>query len=225
MTINNSFIRFGGLAGILLAITSWTTVLVFYTLVPTAQRLPVSDVHAFMDSLAQTSAGTQLYNGLYALIAVWAFIGITAMYFKVRELNQAWAAFATCVGMIAAFLTVINGLQQVAQFRYLAALYPSAKDLAISLFAAPAPLNPLNAVTMGLTAPWFLIISILMLRTDLPKLLAYLGFVAFADLVLGFLASLFDMQFIPTVAAVIAGAVGGPVFWLWLGVLLWRTES
>ena len=225
MTNDKSFIRFGGLAGILLAITSWTTVAVFYALVPPAQRVPVADVRAFMESLVQTSTGTLLYNGLYALIAAWAFIGIAAMYFKVRELNEAWAGFATSLGMMGAFLTVLNGLQQVAQFRYLAALYPTSKDLAAALFSAPAPLNPLNAITMGLTAPWFLVISILMLRTDLPKLLAYLGFVAFADLLVGFIGSLVDVQIIPIVAAVIAGAVGGPVFWLWLGALLWRKES
>lgn len=90
----------------------------------------------------------------------------------------------------------------------------------MALYAAPAPLNPLNAITMGLTAPWFLIISILMLKTNLPRLLAYLGFVAFADLVVGFVASLADVQPVTIAAAVIAGAVGGPVFWLWLGVLL-----
>jgi hypothetical protein len=220
-----SFVRFGGLAGILLAITSWTTVAVFYTVVPPAQRAPVADVRAFLDSLAQTSMGTQLYNGLYALIAVWAFVGIAAMYYKLREVNEAWAFFATTLGLIAAFMTILNGLQQVAQYRYLAALFPSAKDLAIAIYSAPPPLNPLNAATMGLTAPWFLIISILMLRTDLPKLLAVLGFVAFADLTVGFIASLVDIQLVTVVAAVIAGAVGGPVFWLWLGALLRREKS
>lgn len=32
MTDDKSFLRFGGLAGILLAITSWTTVAVYYTI-------------------------------------------------------------------------------------------------------------------------------------------------------------------------------------------------
>ena len=225
MTNNKSFLRFGGLAGILLAITSWTTVAVFFTIVPPAQRVPVTDVNAFLQSLAQTSSGTQLYYGLYALIAVWAFIGIAAMYYKVREVNEAWASFATALALIGAFMTVLNGLQQVAQYRYLATLYPTAKDLAAALFSAPAPLNPLNAITMGLTAPWFLIIPILMLRTDLPKLLAYLGFIAFADLAIGFVASLVDIQMVSIAAAVIAGAVGGLVFWLWLGALLWRQDK
>jgi hypothetical protein len=225
MKNNQSFVRFGGLAGILLAITSWTTVAVFYVFVPPAQRPPVSDISAFLESLTQTSGGIQLYNFLYALIAVWAFIGIAAMYYKVREVNPAWAVFATGLGLIASFMTVLNGLQQVAEYRFLATLYSSAKDVAVALYGVPAPLNPLNATTMGLTAPWFLIMSILMLRTNLPKLLAYLGFVAFADLVVGFVASILDIQLVTIAAAVIAGAVGGPVFWLWLGVLLRREEG
>ncbi len=82
----------------------------------------------------------------------------------------------------------------------------------LAALPTPAPLNPLNAITAGLTAPWFLIISILMLRSDFPKLLGYLGFIA----------SLIGIDALAMLTAIIAGAVGGPVFWLWLGSILWR---
>ncbi len=219
---NQSFIRFGGIAGILLALTSWTSVAVYYTLVPPAQRMPIASVDSFLASLAQDSTGTQLFNGLYALIGAWALIGIMALYFRLREVDGAWMAFATLIGLMASFLTVLNGLQQAAFFRYLGAIYPSAHDFAIAAYSAPAPLNPLNAVTQGLTAPWFLIVALVMLRSDLPRLLAYLGLVAFADLTVGFIASLFGIPLLPIITAIIAGAVGGPVFWLWLGAILWR---
>jgi hypothetical protein len=73
-----------------------------------------------------------------------------------------------------------------------------------------------------LVAPWFLIISLLMLKADFPRLLAYLGLVAFADLTVGFLAALFGFAPLAIIAALVAGAVGGPVFWLWLGLILRR---
>lgn len=219
---DRSFVRFGGLAGILLALTSWTTVAVYYTLVPPAQRVPVTNPVDYLASLAQNSFGTQLYYGLYALIAVWAFVGIVAMYFRVRSTGEAWAFFATLLGAIAGFATILNALQQLANARYLASLYPSAKDFALAAFSTPAPINPVGAVTFGLTAPWFLIVSLLMLKRDFPKLLAYLGFVAFADLAVGFVASLANIAGLDVLTAVIAGAVGGPIFWLWLGVILWR---
>lgn len=219
---DRSFLKFGGIAGILLALTSWTTVAVFFLLVPAAQRVPITDVKAFLDSIGQNSSPTQWYYALYALIAVWAFVGIVAVYFQLRTLSESWTLFATLLAGIAAVLTVVNGLQQVAFFRYLGPLYNTNPQIAQALLSMPAPLNPLNAITQGLTAPWFLIIGILMLRSDLPKLLAVLGFVAFADLAVGFFASLFGIDLIPTLTAVIAGGVGGPVFWLWMGIELYK---
>lgn len=213
-----SLIRFGGIAGILLAITSWTTVAVFFLIVPPAQRVPISDAAAYLNSLAQNSAPTQLYYGLYALIAVWAFIGIVAMYFRTRALNESWSFFATFLAGIAAVLTVVNGLQQLAFYRYLGGLNASAPQLAQALLNLPAPLNPVNAITQGLTAPWFLVMGFIMLRADFPKLLPLLAFVAFADLAVGFFASLFGADTVAIVTAVIAGGVGGPVFWLLMGL-------
>jgi hypothetical protein len=149
-------------------------------------------------------------------------VGIAAMYYRTRPVSEPWAFFAMLIGIIASFLTVMNGLQQVAYARYLGAIYPAAKDFALAAYSMPAPLNSLNAVTQGLTAPWFLIVGILMLRTDLPKLLGYLAFVAFADLTVGFIAAILGIDAVATLAAVIAGGVGGPVFWVWLGAILAR---
>ena len=219
---DQSFIRFGGLAGILLALTSWASVAAYFAFVPTAQQLPATNPTAFLDSLAQNSFGTQLFYGLYALIAAWAVVGIVAMYYRVRGTAEPWAFFAMLIGLSGSFLTIVNGIQQLAFFRYLAAVYPTAQDFGRLAFASPAPLNPLNLTTQGLTAPWFLIMGVLMLRSDFPKLLAYLGFVAFADLAAGFIASLLGLGLVANGTALIAGAVGGPVFWLWLGWRLWR---
>lgn len=219
---DRSFIRFGAWAGILLAITSWSTVAVYFLLVPAAQKLPIADANAFLSSLAQSSTPTQLYYGLYALIAVWAFIGIVAVYFRLRAQTEAWMFFATLLAAIAAALTIVNGLQQLAFYRYLGGLLVTAPQVATALLAWPAPLNPVNAVTAGLTAPWFLIVSVLMLRAGFPRLLALLGLVALADLAVGFVAALVGINWLATLTAIIAGAVGGPLFWLWLGLVLLR---
>jgi hypothetical protein len=82
----------------------------------------------------------------------------------------------------------------------------------------------LGVLNFGLTPIWFLVTALLMLPTDLPRLLGYLGLVACADLMFGFVTSVAGIPALSTVAALIAGAVGGPIFWLWLGVLLRREE-
>lgn len=183
---DRSFLRAGGYAGILLAVTSWAAVVAYYTV------------------------GLGLFQGLYALIAFWALVGITAVHYRIRDAGPAWAAFATLVGAIAAVGTIAGGLYEVAL------LQGGAREL-----SAVNPANPLNVMTFGLTGIWFLIVSILMLRTaGMPTLLAVLGFVAVADLEVGFLASLAGIAPLVTLTAIVAGAVGGPLFWLWLGIVL-----
>ena len=67
-----------------------------------------------------------------------------------------------------------------------------------------------------------MVANILLFRAGFPRLLIALGFVAVADLFAGFVASLGEQTQLATYAGIIAGAVGGPLYWLWLGVLLRR---
>ncbi|HLF27566.1 MAG TPA: DUF4386 family protein [Anaerolineae bacterium] len=222
---DKSFVRIGGLAGILLALSAWAAVGLYFALVPAAQQLPVSDANAYLASLVQNSTGTLLFNGLYALIALWSLIATVAVYYHLRRIGEAWAFFALVVGAFNAAATIVASLQQLAQLRYVIGLYATAPDAAAIALGQPAPLNPFNLMTAGLTSIWFLVTALLILRSELPKLLGYLGLVAFADLAVGFIASLAGVPLVAVIAAGIAGAVGGPVFWLWLGVLLRRDAA
>ncbi|HEY4688674.1 MAG TPA: DUF4386 family protein [Anaerolineae bacterium] len=222
---DKSFVRFGGVAGILLGISAWVAVALYYALVPAAQQLPVTDANAYLASLAQNSTGTLLFNGLYALIALWSLIATVAVYYRLRSVGEAWAFFAVLIGAFNAAATIVASLQQLAHLKYLATLYQTAPETAAIALGEPAPLNPFNLMTAGLTSIWFLVTALLILRSEMPKLLGYLGLVAFADLAVGFVASLASIPLVPVIAAGIAGAVGGPIFWLWLGVLLRRDAS
>jgi hypothetical protein len=217
---DRSFLRFGGLAGVLLAITSWTAVVAYYGLVPAAQRAPLSgtrDVAGYLASLPGNTMGLVIFNGLYALIAFWALIATIAAYLALRRNGEAWAFFATLVGTFASAATIVASVGEVARVRYLAENAGTAAQL-----AEPNAANPLGIVSFGLTSVWFIVAAALMLRGGFPRLLALVGFVAFADLIVGFVASLAGASAFATLTAVVAGAVGGPIFWLWLGILLWR---
>lgn len=193
---DRSFVRFGGLAGILLAVTSWAAVAEYYTVARGG-----TDV-----------VGNEGFQFLYALIGFWALIGIVAVRERVRSAGESWSFFATLVGAIAAVGTIGSGVYEAATFR------------ATGQQAAIDPVSPLGLMTFGLTGVWFLITALLMWRTDLPKLLTVLGFVAVADLFVGFVASLAAISALATLAGIVAGAVGGPLFWLWLGILLRRVD-
>ena len=196
---DRSFVRFGGLAGILLAITSWTAVAVYY----------------FVAKGGQDVVGLQVFQLLYGLIGFWALFGIVAVYWMTRAHGEAWSFFATLVGIGASFFTIASSLWGVAVIRELIKR-PELQTPNAS------PTDPLNVMTFGLTGLWFLLANILLHRAAYPRLLVLLGFVAVADLFAGFVAALSGDTRVVTYAGIVAGAVGGPLYWLWLGFLLRR---
>ncbi|MGH2491568.1 MAG: hypothetical protein ACRDF9_08665 [Candidatus Limnocylindria bacterium] len=191
---DRSFVRFGGLAAILLALTSWGAVLAYATLVrPGDARL-----------------GLQIVHFLYALVAFWALFAIVAVYYRVRSVGEAWAFFAMLIGVAAAVGTMVAATYEVANLR----IAP------VTLAASPA--NPLGVMSFGLTGLWFLVANVLLWRINTPRVLVLLGFVTAAALCWGFLAGLSENGGGVYLAALFAGALGGPIYWLWLGRQLRR---
>jgi len=196
---DRSFIRFGGLAGIALAITSWAAVASYYLVAKGGQDV----------------VGIQIFQLLYALIGFWALFGIVAVHWVVRPHGEAWSFFATLVGAYAAMATIASSLYGIAVLREVL-LRPDLRA------PAATAADPLSVMTFALTGLWFLIANLLLWRAGFPRLLVALGFVAVADLFTGFLASLSGNANLVTLAGVIAGGVGGPLYWLWLGIRLRR---
>jgi hypothetical protein len=197
---DRSFVRFGGLAGILLAITSWSAVVAYYTV-----------AKGGADAI-----GLQVFQLLYGLIAFWALFGIVAVYWVVRPHGEAWSFFATLIGVGASLGTITSSFYGAAVIREVAAR----PDL---VTPAATPTDPLSVMTFALTGLWFLIANLLLSKAAFPRLLVALGFVAVADLFVGFFAALSGNAAVLTYAGIIAGAVGGPLYWLWLGLLLRRS--
>lgn len=191
---DRSFVRFGGLAGILLALTSWAAVLAYAVLVqPGDARL-----------------GLQVFQFLYALTAFWALFAIVAVYYRARPVGEAWAFFATLVGVAASVGTMVSAIYEVGNLRQNPPL------------TGVSATNPLGVMSFGLTGLWFLIANLLLWRTGTPRVLVWLGVVAAADLFAGFIAGLSENGGVVFLASLIAGAVGGPIYWLWLGRQLRR---
>jgi hypothetical protein len=191
---DRSFVRFGGLAGMLLAFTSWAAVVAYFTVA----------------KAGTDRVGMQVYELLYALVAVWSLFAIVAVHQRARAAGEAWSFFATLIGVAAGVGTVVAATYEVASVRTNAAL------------SSPSPVDPLHVLTFGLTGLWFLIANLLLRRTATPRVLVLLGFVAAADLFLGFFGALSDSASLVTLASIVAGGVGGPIYWLWLGLDLRR---
>ena len=196
---DRSFVRFGGLAGILLAITSWAAVASYYTVAKGGQDV----------------VGLQVFRLLYGLIAFWALFGIVAVYWVVRPYGEAWSFFATLSGVGASLGTITSSLYGAAVIREVTAR-PALQT------PAATPTDPFSVMTFALTGLWFLIANLLLRKAAYPRLLVALGFVAVVDLFVGFFAALSGNATVLTYAGIVAGTVGGPLYWLWLGLLLRR---
>lgn len=193
---DRSFVRFGGLAAILLALTSWAAVLAYGILVQPDDPDP--------------RLGLQVFQFLYALIAFWALFAIVAVYYRVRAVGEAWAFFATLIGIAASVGTMVAAMYEVANLRQTSPL----------IGASPA--NPLSVMSFGLTGLWFLVANRLLWWTTTPRVLVLLGFLATAGLFVGFVAGLSENGGMVYLASLFAGAIGGPIYWLWLGRQLRR---
>ena len=154
--------------------------------------------------------GVQVFQLLYALVAVWALFGIVAVHQIARQQGEAWSSFATLVGVVASTATAAGALYTVAYIRVHTAL----PDI--------VPVDPLHVASFALTGLWFLVVNALLWRAPVPRPLAVLGFIAAADLFAGFLGALGGNADAVTAASLVAGALGGPLYWLWLGILLRR---
>ena len=71
---------------------------------------------------AGSSLGLQIFQFLYALIAFWALFAIVAVYYRVRSVGEAWAFFATLIGIAASVGTMAAAMYEVANLRQTAPL-------------------------------------------------------------------------------------------------------
>jgi hypothetical protein len=200
---DRSFTRFGGLAAILLALTSWGAVLAYGTLVQ-----PAADTE--LTQASDPRIGLQIVQFLYALVAFWSLFPIVAVYYRVRPVGEAWAFFATLIGVAAAVGAMVAAMNDVVGLRQT----PPVTSVSAS--------NPLSVLSFGLTGLWFLIANLLLWRTGAPRALAALGLVTAAVLFWGLLSGLSENGGVVYLAALFAGALGGPIYWIWLGRQLRR---
>ncbi|HKY50783.1 MAG TPA: hypothetical protein VJP45_05955 [Candidatus Limnocylindria bacterium] len=200
---DRSFIRFGGLAAVLLALTSWGAVLAYAT-------LGQSDPDPQLTELGRLRLGMQVFQFLYGLAAFWALFAIVAVYYRAREVGEAWAFFATLIGVAAAVGTMAAAVYEVANLR------------ATPAGVSPSAANPLGLMSFGLTGLWFLIANLLLWRSKMPRVMALLGLVTAVALLWGFVAALSLNGGVVYLVTVFAGAIGGPIYWLWLGRQLRR---
>jgi hypothetical protein len=152
-----------------------------------------------------------LANGLLATAV------LVALYERLRSTDGSFALWALLLGLAGAIGSALHGGYDLA-----AVLRPHGPIDA----NLPSAMDPRGLLTFGATGLALWVFAWLMLRSgQLPKPLGYLGYLVAALQIILYLGRLivFDAKNpVIVVPALVAGFVATPIFFIWLGVSLWR---
>jgi hypothetical protein len=174
----------------------------------------VFTVHSAPRGAAYASALFLLGGGLVSMVVM------IALYQRLRSTDPSFALFALLLGVAGALGSSIHGGFDLAVL---------AKRPPNSVANFPANLvDPRGLLTFGFTALALLVLGWLIVRGALlPRALGYLAFLGGALLLIVYLGRLIVLN--PKspgllTAAVISGFVVSPLWFLWVGWILWRGQ-
>ncbi len=151
---------------------------------------------------------------------------LLALYNRLRETEAIFALWAALLGVVASLGTAAHGGYDLAN-----AINPPALSASFQtdLNTLPSQVDPRGLMTFGLTGIALLIIAWLIVRGgQFPKGLGYVTYLLSILLIVVYLGRLILLQ--PTnpfllAAAALTGFVVSPLWYIWLGVVLWRSGN
>lgn len=164
-----------------------------------------------------------LYANLFlALGGFLSFAALTALYLRVRQVDDAFALYGLVLALVSALGVTVHGVYGLAN-----ALVPPAAG-APNLDALPFQLDPRGLLAFGLAGAGVGALSALTLRSGLPRGLGYVGLLNGVALVALFLGDLFTGTDTKSLAILIPGGLTSliltPLWYIWLGVTLGRRK-
>ena len=152
-----------------------------------------------------------LANGLLATAV------LVALYERLRSTDGSFALWALLLGLAGSIGSTLHGGYDLAAVLHQhAAVDPN----------LPSAMDPRGLLTFGATGLAMWVFAWLILRSgQFPKSLGYLGYLVAALQIILYLGRLiiFDAKnLVIVVPALAAGFLATPIFFIWLGVSLWR---
>ncbi|HEY7357218.1 MAG TPA: hypothetical protein VH590_12150 [Ktedonobacterales bacterium] len=148
-----------------------------------------------------------------------------ALYQRLRETEASFALWAALLGVVAALGSALHGGYDLAN-----AINPPALSASFhtDLNTLPSQVDPRGLLTFGVTGLAFLIVAWLIVRGgQFPRPLGYLGYALAVLLLIVYLGRLILLQPSNPVllgAAALTGFLLAPVWYIWLGLVLWRSQ-
>jgi hypothetical protein len=192
--VSSTYERFGGLCAIMCGVSGFLYSVAFVILRSTS-----------------LSALFLLLTGLLGTAT------LVAIYARLRETDVSFALWALLLGTVSALGSALHAGYDLAN-----ALNPPAT----TNLDLPSQIDPRGMLTFGVAGLALWVMAWLILRgVQFPRGLGYLGYVTAALLIIIYLARLIVLDAtspLVLVPALLAGFVASPVWYVWLGLNLWR---
>ena len=198
-TQSGSFERFAGLSAILAGIAG------------------------LMYSISFVLLKNDLLIALFLMLGgVFSTAALVAVYNRLKETDATFALWALLLSFVSAFGAIIHGGYDLAN-----ALNPTGANVALANL--PSAIDPRGLLTFGVAGLGVFVMAWLMRRSgQFPRALSYWGYllaVLLVVLYLGRLIILDPKNPIVLVDALLSGFIVNPVWYVWLGVVLWGASS
>jgi hypothetical protein len=220
--------KFGGTCSILVGV-SYVLITITYLLLPAGQKVGAPPAQYFPSFARNPTLAVLLYWEL-ALGALFAIGAVKAISELVRQENEGWVNWTSNLAYLGFAVTAINFLRGLAIVPERAAAYmvgdASTKAVIAAIGTGVVDLDPKAWFRFGVTGLWILVVNLLALRGGkLPKTLAYVG-IAVAILYWFVVASyVLRIEMLTAIAAGLGGIIAGPVWYIWMGLILRRAGS
>ncbi len=218
---NNGLGKLGGtcsiLAGVLIPVST-----IAYLLMPTALQ-SWADPAAYLSSFAEAPTFPLVEYSANVLTAILALAVVVAIPNTIRPVHEGWLRWTTALALVGYSVTALQYLRELAFIPRMAELFIVA-DAATRAATAEnlylVLLDPHGWITFGAIGTWLLAINVLALPgTRWPRLLAYIGVSGGIVYWLIVAGTVFRVDVLVTIAAA-AGAIMGPIWFIWTGLVL-----
>jgi hypothetical protein len=175
----------------------------------------------FLYSIAFVMLRSDLLSALFLTVAgLLNTVALVAVYARLRETDASFALLALVLGITGALGSAIHG-----GFDLSNALHPPAN----ANLDLPSQIDPRGMLTFGLVGLGLWVVAWLVVRGKrLPTGLGYLGYVTGALLIVVYAARLIVVDVtspVVLVPALLAGFLASPIWYVWLGLSLWRNVT
>ena len=181
----------------------------------------LAGVSSFLYSVCFIVLQNNLLSGLFLMLGgLFSAGALTGLYQRLRGTESGFALLGFLLAVSAALGSAIHGGYDLAN-----ALHPPTSlmpDL-------PNPIDPRGLLTFGIAGLGILIFSWLMTKEmNFPKTLGYLGMLSAVLMIILYLGRLIVLQatsLVIVVPALLEGFILNPIWYIWLGLMLLRSQS